>query len=205
MTLSITSSPRKYTIHSGSGFTLIEIIAVIAVIGVLLVILIPAVTGAQSSAAKSKTRSQFSQYILAYEAFRADAGYYPSMGGDSEFELKNSNNVFIETLSGADENGNAPSSTYAQRANPRRIPYYTFSEVEFAPDTSEFFGEIVDGLGNPNIFIVIDEDLNGIVPTSAFVNLSAGEKPLNSLRGGVFIYSANASDDPDWDWIKSWE
>ena len=184
---------------------MIELLAVIAVISLLLVILIPAVTGAQASAAKSKTRSQFSQYILAYEAFRADAGYYPSMGSAPEFELKGSNDVFIETLSGFDADGNPPASSYARQANPRRIPYYSFSEAEFAPASSPFSGELVDGLGNPNIFIVIDQDLNGIVPANDFKSLSPAEKPQRNLRGGVFVYSANPTNDPDWDWIKSWE
>lgn len=204
-TLLTISSRRKKCSGPKAGFTLIEIIAVIAVISLLLVVLIPAISGAQRSAAKSKTRSQFAQYIMAYEAFRADNGYYPSMGSGEEFDLKADNQTFIETLSGSDGAGNPPGSSYARKANPRRIPYYTFIESEFAQEDSEFYGQIIDGLGNPNIFIVIDQDMDGIVPASAFQNLDPSERPQERLRGGVFIYSANPSGDADWEWIKSWE
>ena len=201
-----TSSHPNICRSRAGGFTLVEILTVVAIIALLIAILVPAVGGVQRSAVKSRTRSQFSQYILAYEAFRADAGYYPTMNaGSAEFGLKGSNDVFVETLSGSDAAGGAPSSTYARTVNPRRIPYYSFAESEFAPEDTEFAGEIVDGFDNPNIYIVIDQDLNGIVPVSDFKNLDPAEQPSNDLRGGVFVYSANNDNDPDWEWVKSWE
>lgn len=188
------------------GFTLIELLAVIAVIGILMAILIPSVGMVRRSAAKSKTRSQFAQYATAYEAFYGEMGYYPSMGASgSEFDLKGNNAVFIETLSGFSADGGNPTSAYARKANPRRMRFYSFVESEFGLPESDVEGEIVDGFDNPNIHVVIDRDRDGVIKPSDFQALDRALRPTNELRGGVFIYSANTDENPDWEWILSWE
>ena len=181
------------------GFTLIELLTVIAVIFLLMALFAPAVHAVRRSVAESKTRSQFSQYALAYEAFRADYGFYPSMAvSGSDFTLAGNNDVFVETLSGRTLNGNAAVHAYARAANRRLVRYYTFSPSAFAG------GEIVDAFGNPNIRVVIDRDLSGHVTAADFETLPPEMRP-ETLPGGVFFYSANPNNNPDWEWILSWE
>lgn len=188
------------------GFTLIELLTVVAVIGILMAILIPSVGMVRRNAAVSKSRSQFGQYVTAYEAFRAEMGHYPSMGASgAEFDLKDHNPVFIETLSGFDPAGGRPTTAYATKANPRRMRFYTFAESEFAPEGSAYEGELIDGLENPHLHIVIDRDLDGFVQAGDFDDLPPERRPDHPLRGGVFVYSSNAENNPDWNWILSWE
>ena len=202
MTICLPNPERQ----SRNGFTLIELLAVIAVIGILMAILIPSVGMVQRSAAKSKTRSQFAQYATAYEAFYGEMGYYPSMGASgSEFALEGHNAVFIETLSGFSADGGNPATPYARKANPRRLRFYTFAESEFGLPGTDVEGELVDGLDNPHIYVVIDRDRDGVIKPADFSALDSALRPANALRGGVFFYSAKTGDNPDWEWILSWE
>ncbi len=188
------------------GLTLVELLAVIAILSLLITVLVPAVGTVRRSVAKSATRSQFTQYLMAYEAFRAETGFYPSMGvHGAEFALEGHNDVFVETLSGRDRAGGPSRHLYAVQANPRRILFHHFGENEFAREGSPHAGQLVDGLGNPHLHVVIDRDLDGIVEPSDFEALPHAERPAGPLRGGVFFYSANPAGNPDWDVLKSWE
>jgi len=188
------------------GFTLIELLTVIGVIAILMALLVPAVGMVRRNAAKSRIHSQLSQYATAYESFRAQFGFYPSMGAaGAQFDLRGHNDVFIETLSGFDAEGGAPSTAYARQVNPRRMRFYTFAESEFAPADAEFAGQIVDAFGNPHLHVVIDRDLNGTIDPGEFSALPADLRPTEPLRGGVFFFVSNPDDNPDWEWIRSWE
>lgn len=181
------------------GFTLVEILTVIAVIAILAAILIPATSAVQRNVTRSKTRSQFSQWSTAYEVFKADYGYYPALsGGSAEFGLNGqaNNNTFIAALSGRNDNGDRT----VAGGNTRSVRYYTFSEADFNQDT----GLIVDAFDNPNIYVVVDRNLDGLVKSSDFGNLPSGSRP-DSLHGGVFFYSSNSDNNPDWEWVYSWE
>lgn len=192
--------------HRRGGFTLVELLTVIAVIAILMAILIPSVSTVRRRAAISKTRSQFSQYATAYELFRAEMGYYPSMGAaGAEFAFKGNNAVLIETLSGWPLEGASPATAYARKANPRRIRFYQFYQSEFGPSGTELEGALVDGLENPNIHAVIDRDMNGMIAPEDFLALDPSLRPARELRGGVFFYSSNNARNPDWEWILSWE
>ena len=188
-----------------SGFTLVEILTVLAVIAILVAILVPTVGSVRKKAAISKTRSQFSQYAVAYEMFKAEYGFYPSMGaGAAEFALEGNNDVFVETLTGRTRDGDPAQSGYARQANPKRLRFYTFTEGEFGAPGGPYEDELVDGLENPHLHVVVDRDGDGVIEASDFSALESGRRP-DRLRGTVFFYSSNRDNNPDWEWILGWE
>jgi prepilin-type N-terminal cleavage/methylation domain-containing protein len=203
----MTSLPIAKRRTRQAGFTLVELLTVIAVIAILAAILIPVSGMVRRKAYASQTKSQFAQYATAYLAFKADYGFLPSMGeSDAEFGLQGNNEVFIETLTGRTVNGAAlNSSSYAGKANRRGTRYYTFSTTEFASTGDPYAGEIVDGYGNPNIFAVIDKDRDGFLDPSDFSALPSNLRPANRIPGQVVFYSSNAENNPDWEWVLSWE
>ena len=192
-------------IRNRSGFTLIELLAVIAIIGILAGLLVSAIGVARRQAGRVETRARFIQYAIAYEQFRAEYGFYPTMGQDGpSFSLKDNNDVFVETLSGSTRAGGAPSDPYALQANPRRIKFYRFSSSEFGSEQTGFSGRIQDAFGNPDIVFVIDSDGDGVIPADDLPARPDGTAfdPINS---GIAVYSDNSSGNPDWQWIFSWE
>lgn len=187
------------------GFTVLEVLLVVAVIAILIALLIPVAATVRESALRNKTRAQLAQYGIAYEAFRADRGYYPSMGAEgAEFNLRENNAVFVETLSGRTLEGNPAANAYALRANPHRERYHTFTAAEFAPADGPFAGGIVDAFGNPNIVVVTDRRGDGVVRGDDFQILPPPLRP-SVLAGGVFFYVANPVENPEWEWILTWD
>ncbi|MCC5807565.1 MAG: prepilin-type N-terminal cleavage/methylation domain-containing protein [Opitutales bacterium] len=209
------SHPDRHRIHAlpgaarrrttRRGFTIVEVLLVVAVIAILLALLIPVASTVRDNAMRNKTRAQLAQYATAYEAFRADRGHYPSMGAPgAEFNLRGNNAVFVETLTGRGLDGNPATNAYALRVNPNRERYYTFTAAEFAPAGDSREGEIVDAFGNPNIVVVSDRRGGGVVRSADFQILPAERRP-DTLMGGVFFYTANPDEDPEWEWIVTWE
>ena len=183
------------------GFTILELLTVMAIIAILLGIIVGGAATVRRSALKAKSRSQFSQYAIAYEQFRAEYGYYPTMGvaGD-RFDLRGDNEVFIQTLSGRTRTGEGATESYAREANRHRIPFYEFSAAEFSADFFNICGEqvaegaIVDGFGNPHISVIVDSDGDGIV---------IGEKEERINAGTIFFSSKRGCN--EWQDVRSWE
>lgn len=187
------------------GFTLIELLAVIAVLGILFALWIPAIGGARVQVAKNRTRAQFAQYVMACEQFRAERGYYPAFGVDEpELSLRERMPVFVETLSGRGFDGIQRRETYALQANPQGTVFHRFAASDFAPEGDRHAGQLVDALGNPNLYMVVDADLDGFIEADDFRVLPAERRP-GRLRAGVLFYSANPENRSEWEWILSWE
>jgi len=176
-----------------SGFSLVEVLVVLGVIGLLLAIFFPVVGGVQEQARTSKTKAQLAGYATVYQAFKADRGYYPTMGASgAEFNIADDNDAFIETLTGYAADGGPMRDPYARQANPRQTRYYTFIPAEFADtDDPEAAG--------------VDRDQNGVIAASDFKLLPATERPAN-LHGGVVFYThVPAKNETGWKQVKSWE
>lgn len=203
-----------------AGFTLIELLTVIAVIAILAGILIPAVGVVQSKARKAKTKSQFSQYVTALEAFKGEYGFYPVFAsggggsqGDSVVELHSGNNsdTFYGILTGRDFDTGNPisSSSEAFRYNRRKLSFYSFSDQEIADKeyASQYRireGSILTASGNWLVEYVADSNLNGIIVKENLTSYkTTAEDDLgHDFQGGVVFY-AKKNDDEGFDFVSS--
>ena len=186
------------------GFSLVELLVVVGVLALLMGLLLSLVSVVQDRARREQTRAQLAAYTLAYEAYRADRGYLPTMGAEgAEFRLSGNNAVFIETLTGYTLEGGPSRHPNAVKANPRRERYYTFSPNEFAAANRPFAGQLVDAFGNPNIVAVIDRTGSGVLRADDFAGLAREDRP-ESLLGRVVFYVANPEQNPEWEQILPW-
>jgi prepilin-type N-terminal cleavage/methylation domain-containing protein len=185
-----------------SGFTLIELLTVIAIIGILAGIIIPTVSSVRTSANKSKTRVQFSQWASAMELFKQEYGYYPSIVTSNKVEPEK----FAGALTGRNMAGTKyTTSTDANLAGNRKIlSFYSIADSEL----NEAKTALVDAFGNTDIVCYVDSNSDGkvdssdspafaltpvtpidggsLTPTASHFGVSVSE----GVRGGVVFYSA---------------
>ena len=155
-----------------AAFTIIELLTVIAVIGILAAILIPTVSSVRRSAAKAKTKVQFSQWAAAIESFRGEYGYYPQFDSSNKVNGgAGSTGVhpFHEILAGrqGDFSPLANGSTAASQ-NRKRIAFYSFSEGDFTDAASSTPNLLQDAFGNTDIAVIVDRDLDGVITSNDY-------------------------------------
>lgn len=199
------------------GYTLIELLAVLAIIGGLAAILIPTVGAARLSANKARARVQFNQWAAAIELFRGEYGHYPvfhptnvvNAGADGGEHL------FHDLLAGRQRDGTplAPGSA-ALAQNPKRIAFHGFAEAELVAPATGQPRVLRDALGNTDIAVLVDRNLDGVIdgadfgalPVVAGLQPGAAEFPTEGVRAGVAFYAAvpgASADDPEF--VFSWK
>jgi len=169
------------------GFTLIEVLAVIALIGSFAAILITVASGVRDSASKARVKVQFAQWSAAIEAFRGEYGHYPQF--DASHKVNGSTgdglggeHLFHDILTGGRLNGQ-PLGPLAASQNRRHIRFYSFAPNEFFKSTGSP-SLIEDALGNTDIAVLVDRNLDGRIDTADYPSL-----PAVATRDGVLIGS----------------
>lgn len=186
-----------------SAFTLIELLTVMAIIGLLVAALVVAIGPVQKKVNRGRTKSQFSQYISAYELFKTEYKYYPRLtAGDDRFDLKDHNEVFIQTFGAKAKDGSPMTNSTALQLNKKRIPFYSFQETEFFREEGDLKGQIVDAFGNPNISIVVDSNNDGVIPSDKLPQGST--EGASQLNAKVAVFSSTQAGTPEWEDVYSW-
>jgi len=191
---------------------------VIAVLGILAAILVPVVGRAQDSARRTRVKTQFAQWAVAIEAFRAEYGYYPNFSASTAAPLPAACGVndvpglFVQTLTGRRADGGVPDLARALAANPRRVAFLSFAADELGDGVNPL---VRDACGNTDIVVLVDRDGDGLIPTpSSLPGLLSAETgrtlvpdaaafPAGGVRAGVLFYSAGAGQNAE-DIVYSW-
>lgn len=184
-----------------AAFTIIELLTVIAVIGILAAILIPTVSSVRRSAAKAKTKVQFSQWAAAIEAFRSEYGYYPQFDASNKVNggaSSTGDHLFHDILAGRrrDFSPLASGSTAANQ-NRKRIAFYAFGEGEFTGTDAAIANVLQDASGNTDIAVLVDRNLDGRIDSSDYTSFpavggitpSVADIPPDGLRLQVAFYA----------------
>lgn len=201
-----------------ASFTLVELLTVIAVLGILAAILVPVVGRAQESARRARVKTQFAQWAVAIEGFRAEYGYYPNFSATTTAPLPAASRInevpglFFQTLTGRREDGTAPDLPRALAANPRRVAFLAFAADELGEGANP---PISDAIGNTDLVLLVDRDGDGLIlPPSPMPTVAAAQTglsltpnatafPPGGVRAGVLFYSAGTGRDAD-DIVYSW-
>ena len=176
------------------GFSLVELLIVISIIVIILGIGMAVSTSVRNSALKVKTKAQYSGWMAAMEQYKQIYGYFPPIGNllDSggPVNLNNSasstanGRAFILALSGRDPVTGVQVGEHSQASlNRKSIRFYSFSEDQFEEINSS---RLVDAFGNPNIFIKVDHNDDGLISLPDQVANRSGVK---ILRGSIAIWS----------------
>jgi prepilin-type N-terminal cleavage/methylation domain-containing protein len=198
-----TSVYRQYSERKRcAGFTVVELLTVIAIVAILAAILIPSVNSSRTAADKAKTRVRFNQWAAAVAAFRSEYGYYPLFDASNTVNggANDVDHLFHDVLVGRKRDGTAlTAGTSAAIQNKKFIPFYTFSESDFAPIGSISPNFLSDGFGTTEMAVLVDRNLDGVInntdyganlPAVSGIRPGATDFPATGVRAGVVFYSA---------------
>jgi len=187
-----------------AGFTLIEVLVVVAIIGVLTAILIATASGVRDSASKARVKVQFAEWAAAVEAFRGEYGHYPQfdtshkVNGGNQGGSAGGEHLFHDILAGRRRDGQLIGPLAAAQ-NRRHIRFYSFAQREFS-ESGEGLALIQDALGNTDIAVLVDRNLDGRIDMADYpalpavsregVPIGAPSLPPSGLPTSVAFYSA---------------
>jgi prepilin-type N-terminal cleavage/methylation domain-containing protein len=194
----------------GAAFTLVELLTVVAILAVLASIGFPTLMAARSSAAKARTRSQFTQWTLACAQFRQEYGFFPSLGTDHRLATVADTAGFIRALTGRNPDGSVVADPADLGGNTRRLRFISLAESDLVE------GRLVDAFGNVEFGFLRDQDADGVIRPGVDGEIAAvagvdGNAvvpaatafPAMGIRAGVAFFSAGRGTSAE-DCVMSW-
>ena len=190
------------------GFTLVELVTVITIIAILSSLLTASVVSIQRKAKRVESESLFGKLILSFAQYRKDHGAYPDLsgtlkGGDDVISLNNADQWkrFSEIMALSQPDGSAfenpENQSLIKQFNPKLRRYFDLQLKELESVSGGH--RLVDGFGNPHIYVIVDADLDGRIDES-----SLPESESKSLRQRIVVYTADEGND-DYPRLKSWD
>lgn len=182
---------KNRLLQKPNAFTLIEVLCVIAITGILASLLLPTINMVRKSSLKTQTKARFYEYIFALESYFHEYGHYPYFFYDKEkINLREVGADFVKALSGLSgyPDYEKLSGHEKQKLNPKGISFYHFDREEFNEK-----GLIVDAFGNPNIYINVDIQGDGLLKIKG-----------KRIAAKVGIYSQK-SEKGSYEDIESWK
>ena len=164
-----------------TGFTLIELMIVISIIGVLVGLLTPMISNAQKNAVKATSKTLFSNMVNGLERYKDEYGYFPNfLTSRDRTNLEDGNNAenFVKAVTGVDCDGKKLSQADRAEFNRKSRKFLEFSTNNLVQLKKKW--KIVDGFGNPNIYVCVDNDNDGFIK-QGFPTVTDGI-PADDLR-----------------------
>ena len=146
------------------GFTLIELMIVISIIGVLVGLLTPMISNAQKNAVKATSKTFFSNMVNALERYKDEYGYFPDfLTARDRTNLDDGNYAenFVKAVTGVDCDGKKLSQSDRAEFNRKGRKFLDFSTSNLVQLKGKW--KLVDGFGNPNIYVSVDKDGDGFI------------------------------------------
>ncbi|WP_309397733.1 hypothetical protein [Cerasicoccus maritimus] len=137
-----------------------------------------------------RTRIQFESYVAVLEAFNQEYGRYPAFfQGRESVNLAELPDIksYVAAFSGDSIDGVRNHNAARAAGNRKCITFYSFPEHEWQTPKGWDYPTIVDGFGNPNIVLVVDQNGDGKI------TLPIDGVPTE-VNGRVVVYSI--ADDP---------
>jgi len=160
--------------NSKKAFTLVELLIVVGIIGVLISLLLPALGGSQKNAQVMKSKTLLTSIATALEQYYAEYAFFPEFLSVRErINLEDGNNseYLVKTLTGVSADGVKLSNADRRSYNRKAKNFMEFKQDNLVQRGGSTQWNIVDALGNPNIYVCVDNKNTGFIklglPTTA--------------------------------------
>ena len=147
------------------AFTLVELMIVISIIGILVGMLTPMISNAQKNAVKTTSKALFTNMVTALERYKDEYGYFPSFltqRDRTNLDDGSYSENFVKAVTGMDPDGKQLSQSDRREFNRKGRKFMEFSNANLIQKNGTQW-RIVDGFGNPNIYVCVDGDGDGFI------------------------------------------